>query len=57
MFLHRERSDDDEEGSSPAPSEVTSVEVHITKQRNGPQGEAGLLFHGAYTRFENKTYG
>ena len=52
MFLHRERSDDDDD-ASPTPSEVTSVELHIAKQRNGPTGEARLVFHGGYTRFES----
>lgn len=54
MFLHRERSEDDE--AEPAVNELTPVEVHVAKQRNGPQGEARLLFHGAYTRFESKSY-
>lgn len=54
MFLHRERPEDDE-GESAA-NELTPVEVHVAKQRNGPQGEARLLFHGAYTRFESQSY-
>lgn len=55
MFLHRERSDDEDEPSSA--DELTSVEVHIAKQRNGPQGQAALLFHGAFTRFESRSTG
>ena len=54
MFLHRERGDDEEEAR--AASEVTPVEFHMAKQRNGPLGQADLLFQGAYTRFESRTY-
>ena len=53
MFLHRERAEDEE--GSPAADELTSIELHVAKQRNGPQGQAALLFHGAYTRFESRS--
>lgn len=55
MFLHRERADDEDDEKKSA-AELAAVEVHIAKQRNGPQGEARLLFQGAYTRFESKSY-
>ena len=51
MFLHRERAEEDE--GSPA-DELTSIELHVAKQRNGPQGQAALLFNGAFTRFESR---
>lgn len=53
MFLHRERaSDDEDEGKSS--SEVAAVELHVAKQRNGPLGEANLLFRGEFVRFESQ---
>lgn len=55
MFLHRERVDDEDDEKNSA-AELAAVEVHVAKQRNGPQGEARLLFQGAYTRFESKSY-
>lgn len=54
MFLHRERGDEEDEAR--AASEVTPVEFHMAKQRNGPLGQADLIFQGAYTRFESRTY-
>lgn len=54
MFLHREKPDDEDEAASSA-GDLTPVEVHVAKQRNGPQGAATLLFQGSFTRFEGKS--
>lgn len=53
MFLHRERLEDENE--TPA-GDTTSVEFHIAKQRNGPVGDARLVFRGEFARFENATH-
>ncbi len=54
LFLYREdaggeESSDEAEGSSPL---VHETEIIIGKQRNGPTGSFTLLFHRAYTSFE-----
>ncbi len=53
LFLHRERTDDEDEKKQS--DDLIPVELHVAKQRNGPLGEARLLFAGAYTRFESAT--
>jgi replicative DNA helicase len=65
MFLHREKVDGDDAGgggngrgvggqkAARSVEDAVSVEVHIAKQRNGPVGEAGLVFMPAFTRFES----
>jgi replicative DNA helicase len=45
MFLRRERGDEEDENRAAS-----------TKQRNGPLGQADLIFQGAYTRFESRNY-
>jgi replicative DNA helicase len=54
IFLYREDAGSEEsleeaEGSSPL---VHETEIIIGKQRNGPTGSFTLLFHRAYTSFE-----
>lgn len=55
MFLHREKADDDDEAPA-ARDELSTVELHIAKQRNGPTGSASLLFNGPLARFESKAH-
>ncbi len=55
MFLHREKSDDEADAAPPSPSDLLEVEVVIAKQRNGPIGNASLMFSPAFTRFESRS--
>lgn len=55
LFLYREDSSSDETLSEEPPSGaplVHETEIIIGKQRNGPTGSFTLLFHRAYTSFE-----
>lgn len=54
LFLYREDASGEEspdEAESPSPL-VHETEIIIGKQRNGPTGSFPLLFHRAYTSFE-----
>lgn len=59
-FLYRSdyyRSEDADENEVQEPSDVSTVEVIIAKNRNGQTGTAELAFMKRYNRFVSKSYG
>jgi replicative DNA helicase len=54
-LLYKPGKDEDEEQTSTKEDlgEPVPMSLLIAKQRNGPTGEVQLLFHRAYTRFDN----
>ncbi|MCS6937215.1 MAG: replicative DNA helicase [Candidatus Bipolaricaulota bacterium] len=57
LFLYREETGSDESAENNEPEQTSAPLVHDTeiiigKQRNGPTGVFNLLFHRAYTSFE-----
>ncbi len=50
MFVHREEYYDKEN-----PELKNKAKIIVAKQRNGPTGDADLLFFGSTTKFKNKT--
>ncbi|MCF7927901.1 MAG: replicative DNA helicase [Spirochaetales bacterium] len=53
LFLHRDRSGEDDEETSPS---VIETELIVGKQRNGPIGTLKLAFLPRYTKFEALSY-
>ena len=59
-FLYRSdyyRSEDADENEVQEPSDVSTVEVIVAKNRNGQTGTAELAFMKRYNRFVSKSYG
>ena len=59
-FLYRSdyyRSEDADENEVQEPSDVSTVEVIVAKNRNGQIGTAELAFMKRYNRFVSKSYG
>ena len=59
-FLYRSdyyRSEDSDENEVQEPSDVSTVEVIVAKNRNGQTGTAELAFMKRYNRFVSKSYG
>ena len=59
-FLYRSdyyRSEDADENEVQEPSDVSTVEVIVAKNRNGQTGTAELAFMKRYNRFGSKSYG
>ena len=59
-FLYRSdyyRSEDTDENEVQEPSDVSTVEVIVAKNRNGQTGTAELAFMKRYNRFVSKSYG
>ena len=59
-FLYRGdyyRSEDADENEVQEPSDVSTVEVIVAKNRNGQTGTAELAFMKRYNRFVSKSYG
>ena len=59
-FLYRGdyyRSEDADENEVQKPSDVSTVEVIVAKNRNGQTGTAELAFMKRYNKFVSKTYG
>ena len=59
-FLYRldyYRSEDADENEVQEPSDVSTVEVIVAKNRNGQTGTAELAFMKRYNRFVSKSYG
>ena len=59
-FLYRSdyyRSEDTDENEVQEPSDVSTVEVLVAKNRNGQTGTAELAFMKRYNRFVSKSYG
>jgi replicative DNA helicase len=59
-FLYRSdyyRSEDADENEVQEPSDVSTVEVIVAKNRNGQTGTAELVFMKRYNRFVSKSYG
>ena len=59
-FLYRSdyyRSEDADENEVQEPSDVSTVEVIVAKNRNGQTGTAELAFMKSYNRFVSKSYG
>ena len=59
-FLYRSdyyRSEDADEDEVREPSDVSTVEVIVAKNRNGQTGTAELAFMKRYNRFVSKSYG
>ena len=59
-FLYRGdyyRSEDADENEVQEPSDVSTVEVIVAKNRNGQTGTAELAFMKRYNKFVSKTYG
>lgn len=59
-FLYRSdyyRSEDADENEVQEPSDVSTVEVIVAKNRNGQVGTAELAFMKRYNRFVSKSYG
>ena len=59
-FLYRSdyyRSEDVDENEVQEPSDVSTVEVIVAKNRNGQTGTAELAFMKRYNRFVSKSYG
>ena len=59
-FLYRSdyyRSEDADENEVQEPSDVSTVEVIVAKNRNGQTGTAELAFMRRYNRFVSKSYG
>ena len=59
-FLYRSdyyRSEDTDENEVQKPSDVSTVEVIVAKNRNGQTGTAELAFMKRYNRFVSKSYG
>ena len=59
-FLYRSdyyRSEDADENEVQEPSDVSTVEVIVAKNRNGQTGAAELAFMKRYNRFVSKSYG
>ena len=59
-FLYRGdyyRSEDSDENEVQEPSDVSTVEVIVAKNRNGQTGTAELAFMKRYNKFVSKTYG
>ena len=59
-FLYRSdyyRSEDADENEVREPSDVSTVEVIVAKNRNGQTGTAELAFMKRYNRFVSKSYG
>ena len=59
-FLYRSdyyRSEDADENEVQEPSDVSTVEVIVAKNRNGQTGTAELAFMKRYNRFVSKRYG
>lgn len=59
-FLYRSdyyRSEDADENEVQEPSDVSTVEVIVAKNRNGQTGTAELAFMKRYNKFVSKTYG
>ncbi len=54
LFLHDSKNEKDNNGE-PDPTNGKEVDIIIGKNRNGPIGEAKLMFLPAYTRFEPMT--
>ncbi|MBQ6904487.1 MAG: replicative DNA helicase, partial [Spirochaetia bacterium] len=51
LFLHDAKTDKDNNGEQDS-GNGKEVDIIIGKNRNGPIGEARLMFLPAYTRFE-----
>lgn len=59
-FLYRSdyyRSEDADENEVQEPSDVSTVEIIVAKNRNGQTGTAELAFMKRYNRFVSKSYG
>lgn len=59
-FLYRSdyyRNEDTDENEVQEPSDVSTVEVIVAKNRNGQTGTAELAFMKRYNRFVSKSYG
>ena len=59
-FLYRSdyyRSEDTDENEVQEPSDVSTVEIIVAKNRNGQTGTAELAFMKRYNRFVSKSYG
>jgi replicative DNA helicase len=58
IFIYRADVYQTNGGPSGAPaSAISTAELHIAKQRNGPLGTVDLLFNKTYTRFDNLAHG
>ena len=53
LLLHRKDSEKDEDGQERQVGPVIPYTLNIAKQRNGPTEHLDILFHSAYTRFDD----